>query len=86
MEVVGGQKMFGRSVNLHGLRYTFYIGDGDTKSFDQICKSDPYAGHTITKEECVGHVQKKSWFPNFVMSRANIKGESALWQQRYRWR
>ena len=63
MEVVGMQKMFGRSVNLHGLRYTFYIGDGDTKSFDQICKSDPYPGHTITKGECVGHAQKKSWFP-----------------------
>ena len=51
--------MFCRSVNLHGLRYTFYIGDGDTKSFDQICKSDPYPGHTITKGECVGHVQKR---------------------------
>ena len=59
MEVVGMQKMFGRSVNLHGLRYTFYIGDGDTKSFDQICKSDPCTGHTITKGECVGHVQNR---------------------------
>ena len=49
IEVVGMQKMFGRSVNLYGLQYTFYIGDGDTKSFD----------HTITKEECVGHVQKR---------------------------
>ena len=59
MEVVGMQKIFGRSVNLHGLRYAFYIRDGDTKSFDQICKSDPYPSHTITKGECVGPVQKR---------------------------
>ena len=77
MEVVGMQKMFGKSVNLHGLRYTFCIGDGDTKSFDQICKSDPYPGHTITKRECVGHVQKKI-VTDFAMSRANIKGKSSL--------
>ena len=59
MEFVGMQKMFGRSVNLHGLRYTFYNGVGDTKSFDQICKSDPYPCHTITKGECVGHFEKR---------------------------
>ena len=58
MEVVGIQKMFGRSVNLHGLRYTFYIGDDDTKSFDHICKSDPYPADTIAKGERVGHVEK----------------------------
>ena len=59
MDVIGMQKMFGRSVNLHGLQYTFYIWDGHIKSFDQICRSDPYPGHTITKGECVGHVQKR---------------------------
>ena len=59
MEVVGMQKMFGRSVNLHVIRYAFYIRDGDTKSFDQICKSDPYPDHTIRTGECVGHVQKR---------------------------
>ena len=66
MEIVGMQKMFGRSVNLQGLRYTFYNGDGDTKSFEQICKSDPYPGHSITKGVCVGHVQKRvgSWLRN----------------------
>ena len=75
MEVVGGQKMFGRSVNFHGLRYTFYIGDGDTKSFDQICKSDPYAGHTIAKEECVGHVQKKELVPRLRNVKSQYKGK-----------
>ena len=53
------KKMFYRSERLHNLRYTFYIGDGDTKSFDEISKSDSYPGHKIIKEECVGHVQKR---------------------------
>ena len=59
MGVVNNPEISGRSVNLRGLRYTFYIGDGDTKSFDQICKSEPYPGHTTTKGECVDHVQKR---------------------------
>ena len=69
------QKMFGRSANLHSLQYTFYIEDGDTKLFDQICKSDPYPGYTIKKGECVGHVQKRVG-SDFAMSRA--KGKSSL--------
>ena len=77
LKVVGMQKMFSRSVNLHGVRYTFYIGDGDTKSLDHICKSGPYLGHTITKAECVGHLQKRCQC-QFAMSRANIKGKSSL--------
>ena len=40
------------------MRYTFYIGDGNTKSFEEISKSNPYPGHTITKAEYIGHVQK----------------------------
>ena len=75
LKVVGMQKMFSRSVNLHGVRYTFYIGDGDTKSLDQICKSDSYLGHTIT--QCVGHLQKRCQC-QFAMSRANLKGKSSL--------
>ena len=59
MGIVDNTKISGRSVNFHGLQYTFYIGGGDTKSFDQICKSDPYPGHTTTKGECVIHVQKR---------------------------
>ena len=49
MEVEGLKKIFHRSERLHNLRYTFYIGDGDTKSFDEISKSDPYPGYKITK-------------------------------------
>ena len=77
MGVVDNPKMSGRSVNLHVLRYTFYIGDGDTKSFVQIYKIDPYPGHTTTKGECVGHVPKRVGFQlrNF---KSQYKGKKLL--------
>ena len=77
MGVVDNPKMSGRSVTLHGLRYTFYIGDGDTKSFVQIYKIDPYPGHTTTKGECVGHVPKRVGFQlrNF---KSQYKGKKLL--------
>ena len=53
MEVVGLKRIFHCLKRLHNLRYTFYIGDGNTKSFEEISKS-----HTITTAECIGHVQK----------------------------
>lgn len=58
MEVVGMKRMFERSVRLYHLRYTKFIGDGDTKSFNAVCKMNPYPDHVITKLECIGHVQK----------------------------
>lgn len=59
MEVVGMKRMFHRSQRLHKLRYKFYIGDGDTKSFEEIRKSNPYPGLDLEKGECIGHVQKR---------------------------
>ena len=38
---------------------TPYLGDGDTKSFQMVVKSEPYPGVTIAKVECVGHDQKR---------------------------
>ena len=57
IEVVGLKRIFHRSECLHNLRYTFYVGDGDTKSFDKISKSNPYPGHTITKGESIGEIK-----------------------------
>ena len=53
MEVVGLKRTFHCLKRLHKLRYTFYTGDGNTKSFEDISKS-----RTITTAECTGHVQK----------------------------
>jgi hypothetical protein len=59
MEVEGAIKIFGRSVINRNLRYTTYIGDGDTKSYQRVVASNPYPGFEIKKAECVGHVQKR---------------------------
>ena len=59
MEITGLNRLFKRSINLYKLRYTFYIGDGDSKSFVDVCNTNPYPGHEITKGECIGHVQKR---------------------------
>ena len=77
MEVVGMQKMFGRSVNLHGLRYTFYIGDGDTKHLTRFVNLTVTLA-TPLQQKNVLVMSKKELFPNFAMSRANIKGKSSL--------
>ena len=38
---------------------TTFIGDGDSKSFQEVCDMDPYKGVTIQKEECLPHVYKR---------------------------
>lgn len=59
MEAAGAKEIFHRSVDRNLLRYTEYIGDGDTSSFSVVSESKPYADYNITKLECVGHVQKR---------------------------
>ena len=44
----------------HRLRYTTFIGDGDSKGFTAVTNASPYGPDVaIEKEECVGHVQKR---------------------------
>ena len=57
MEVTGTERIFGRSVEKHGLRYTKFLGDGDSKSHHAV--ANIYPGVTVEKLECVGHVQKR---------------------------
>ncbi|GFU77946.1 uncharacterized protein TNCV_521461 [Trichonephila clavipes] len=60
MEVDGMLRIFNRSEKLHNLKYSNYIGDGDTKTFDALSENKPYGDdHLIQKTECVGHVQKR---------------------------
>ena len=52
--------MVNRSLEIHGVGYTNYLGDGDSSSFSKVMESRPYGDScTITKLECVGHVQKR---------------------------
>lgn len=59
MEPVGARRIWGRSVANRKLKYTSYIGDGDTKSFSAVCSDKPYGPTPIVKKECVGHIQKR---------------------------
>ncbi|CAN7995715.1 unnamed protein product, partial [Ixodes hexagonus] len=40
------------------LKYTSYIGDGDSRAYKAVCESKPY-DENIQKLECVGHIQKR---------------------------
>ena len=59
MEADGVSECFLTSVNERKLRYLTYIGDGDTKSYQNVVAANPYPGYNIGKAECVGHVQKR---------------------------
>lgn len=60
MEVDAMLEMFQRSWEHYGVRYTNYIGDGDTKTFKSITDAKPYGDDiTVKKSECVGHVEKR---------------------------
>ncbi|GFW83471.1 hypothetical protein TNCV_2512561 [Trichonephila clavipes] len=49
-----------RSLSHRSVRYTSYIGDGDSKTFSYITASNPYGEDIpVSKIECVGHVQKE---------------------------
>lgn len=62
MEVDGVIEMFRRSLDLHGVKYGNYIGDGDSKTFTNLAEDQPYGpDFKIRKLECVLHVSKRMY-------------------------
>ena len=60
MESKAAAAIWSRSAESRGVRYTTFIGDGDSKSYKSVCDASPYGpGVSISKEECVGHIQKR---------------------------
>ena len=61
MESSGAVDIFNRSIIKHNIICKEYLGDGDTSSFNDVVRSEPYVKHSLTpiKLECVGHVQKR---------------------------
>ncbi|GFV59093.1 hypothetical protein TNCV_649821 [Trichonephila clavipes] len=56
---------FQRSLSHRSVRYTSYIGDGDSKTFSHLLLH-PIRIEKISqfqKTECVGHVRQKKWEP-----------------------
>jgi len=42
----------------HGVRYTNYVGDGDTSVYSALVANVPEWGYLITKQECANHALK----------------------------
>lgn len=59
MEVQGIIEIFKRSMTLHKVKYSHYIGDGDSKTFSNLEEAKPYGDFIIKKLECVLHVGKR---------------------------
>ena len=60
METSAALEIWNRSIAKHQLVYGTYIGDGDSSSFRNLTKSDPYNGEVLVrKEECLGIAQKR---------------------------
>ncbi|GFW10328.1 uncharacterized protein TNCV_5096791 [Trichonephila clavipes] len=57
MEAVGAFRIFEKSLIKRDLQYTGYYGDGDSKGFLQV--KDIYGENSVTKLECIGHIQKR---------------------------
>ena len=57
MECKGMLNIFRRFETLHQLRYSGYLGDGDSKSHSAVANAEPpiYDNCAITKLECCGH-------------------------------
>lgn len=59
MELQGVESIFPRSESQYNVRYTQYLGDGDSKAYSNVSELKVYGENcAITKLECIGHVQK----------------------------
>ncbi|GBL72657.1 hypothetical protein AVEN_127907-1 [Araneus ventricosus] len=78
VEKVGAYRIFERSEVARNLQYTQYYGDGDSKAFDAV--KDIYDGNTVTKLECIGHMQKRvgSRLRKLEKSRKGLGGKEKL--------
>lgn len=80
MEVDAIVQMFLRSEEKHGVKYLTYVGDGDSKTFNGILKTEPYGeDQSVIKKECVGHVEKRmgTRFRNAKKNNKGIGGKGA---------
>ena len=60
MECQAGVDMFLRSITTRNLRYVVFVGDGDSACYGKVSNAcaDMYGdSYSVTKEECVGHIQ-----------------------------
>ncbi|GFW67595.1 uncharacterized protein TNCV_3392661 [Trichonephila clavipes] len=76
MEVSGAIEIFQHSESLHGLRYSKFFGDGDSRVYKAVNEMQPYGDTGIEKLECVGHVEK--WMGTRLRAlKLKIKGKKS---------
>ncbi|KAJ4430025.1 hypothetical protein ANN_22233 [Periplaneta americana] len=59
MEVASAMSIFHRSEKERSVRYSQFLGDGDSKAYKTLSDSMAYENVPITKLESVGDVQKR---------------------------
>ncbi|XP_062501523.1 uncharacterized protein LOC134178653 [Corticium candelabrum] len=59
MEAQGAKEIWCRSMEKNRMRYTTFVGDGDSKAWKSVCDEKPYGDVEIRKADCIGHVQKR---------------------------
>ena len=82
MESAGAVTIFKQSIVCSKLRYKTYIGDGDTQSYHEVVKSNPYPGLSIKKAESVGHVQKRLGICLQNLPTELFDGKPLIWKER----
>ncbi|GFT37990.1 uncharacterized protein TNCV_4763831 [Trichonephila clavipes] len=73
MEVVGAYRIFVRDV-----QYNEYYGDGDSKGYESV--KNFYGINTVTKLECIGHIQKRigGWLRQLKKTTKGLGGKRKL--------
>lgn len=59
MEVEGALTLFQRPIEKYNVRYTEYLDDGDSSAYKTVSEAKPYGDCLISKQEFIGHVQRK---------------------------
>ncbi|GFX96644.1 uncharacterized protein LOC101238613 [Trichonephila clavipes] len=67
MEFVRAYRISERS-NVRNVQYNEYYGDGDSEGYESV--KNFYGINTVTKLECIGHVQKRNYYG--IVIRSNV--------------
>ncbi|GFU67981.1 hypothetical protein TNCV_2823241 [Trichonephila clavipes] len=59
IEVSGAIEIFQRSESLHDLRYTKFLGDGDSRAYKTVNEMQPYGDKGMEKVEYAGYAKKR---------------------------
>lgn len=71
---------FLKAEQTHGVRYTRFVGDGDSSVFPTLRENVPIWGHDIQKVECANHACKcyRSSLEKLVTNNPSYKGKGGL--------